>query len=466
MTEFSVVTCVDKSWGIGKNNSIPWNSTHDLEWFKTLTKNNTVIMGRNTWNSLPIKPLPNRVNIIVSNTIVQSDVTQAIVVRSLQDALCHPAILNSVFVIGGVNLYKEALEHDGCKRVYITYLSKGYKCDVFFPYTHFKQGKFRLNDIKYRDPTMEILEYTFRENNMLKQTHRGEMQYLDYIEQIMVSGQERGDRTGMGTRSLFGISMEYNLSGEFPLLTTKRVYWKGVVEELLWFLRGSTDVRELQSRQVRIWDGNSSREFLDSRNLTHYREGDIGPTYGHNFRYYGAEYETCETDYRGCGFDQVMDVLNKLRNNPTDRRMIINLWNPMTYDLVALPPCLFMYQFYVTNDPDTERPRWLSCSIYQRSGDMGLGVPFNIASASLLTYILAYLSDLEPLRLYHTIGDAHVYLNHMEPLKEQLEREPLPFPKLLIDTTRPKTKVEDFTFEDFTLVGYHPYDSIKMQMAV
>lgn len=484
LNKFNIITCVDKKWGIGKNNSIPWTSDHDLKWFKELTENQIVIMGRNTWTSLPIKPLPNRINIIVSKTLSLHNSKNTYITSSLNTALSNKFITKivrenylyhnkKIFVIGGENIYKEALQYNECENVFITHLVKSYDCDKFFPSNYLNQNNYQLYDIHHKDKNMEILQYRnqlYNPNELnISANSYGEKVYLQHLQNILEYGQKNEDRTGVGTLSSFGINMEFNLQNNIiPLLTTKRVYWKGIVEELLWFLRGSTNVKELQEKKVNIWDGNSSREFLDSRGLTHLNEGDIGPTYGFNFRHYGATYHTCHSKYENdnSGFDQVADVLHKLRNNPSDRRIIINLWNPMTYNDVALPPCLFLYQFYVTNDKETNKPRWLSCSIYQRSGDMGLGVPFNIASASLLTYILAHLSGLTPLRLYHTIGNAHIYLNHIDALKEQITRTPIPFPLLHINNNKHYNNVEDFTFEDFKIIGYNPMETIQMKMAV
>ena len=201
------------------------------------------------------------------------------------------------------------------------------------------------------------------------------------------------------------------------------MFVRGITEELLWFLRGETDNKILQDKNVHIWDGNSTREFLDKVGLNHLREGDIGAAYGFQFRHFGAEYENCDTDYTGKGFDQVKYVLDQIRNNPNSRRIILNLWNPPFLDKAVLPPCHMVYQFRVYNNT-------LSCSMYQRSGDIGLGVPFNIASAALMTYLFAHMTGLQPGELTHTIGDAHIYNNHIEAMKEQLNRVPLPFPKL------------------------------------
>ncbi|XP_067935146.1 thymidylate synthase-like [Watersipora subatra] len=285
-----------------------------------------------------------------------------------------------------------------------------------------------------------------------------EHQYLNVIKRILDSGAEKGDRTGTGVKSLFGVHSTYSLREDFPLLTTKRVFWRGVVEELLWFIKGSTNSRELSDRGVKIWDGNGSREFLDSRGLSHREEGDLGPVYGFQWRHSGAVYKDMHTDYMGQGVDQLAEVIEEIKNNPTSRRIIMCSWNPKDLKAMALPPCHCMVQFYVANGE-------LSCMLTQRSADMGLGVPFNIASYSLLTIMIAHVTGLKPGDFVHSLGDAHVYLNHIEPLQEQLKREPRPFPKLVIK--RPEvTNIEDFTYEDFELVGYKPHPKIVMELSV
>ncbi|XP_017770668.1 PREDICTED: thymidylate synthase isoform X2 [Nicrophorus vespilloides] len=285
-----------------------------------------------------------------------------------------------------------------------------------------------------------------------------EYQYLDHIKRILDVGVQRGDRTGVGTYGIFGAQMRYSLRDNiFPLLTTKRVFWKGVVEELLWFIRGSTNAKELQDRKIHIWDANSTRDFLDSVGLNSREEGDLGPIYGFQWRHYGAKYEGMHADYTNKGIDQLHNVIQTIKNRPNDRRIIMCAWNPIDIPQMALPPCHCLVQFYVANGE-------LSCLLYQRSADMGLGVPFNIASYALLTYMMAHITGLKPGEFIHTLGDSHVYMNHKEALQEQLERTPRPFPKLHIKRT--VTSIDDFKFDDFELSGYNPYPKISMPMAV
>lgn len=291
----------------------------------------------------------------------------------------------------------------------------------------------------------------------ISEINQDEQHYLDLIQKIIANGVERSDRTGVGTRSIFGAQMRFDLRNSFPLLTTKRVFWRAVVEELLWFIHGQTDAKILQEKNIHIWDGNSNREFLDKCGFSDREEGDLGPVYGFQWRHFGAKYRNCRDTYKDEGVDQLQQVIDTIRNNPNDRRIIMSAWNPVDIPQMALPPCHCLAQFFVANGE-------LSCQLYQRSADMGLGVPFNIASYALLTYMIAHITNLRPGDFVHTLGDAHVYNNHIEALTEQLTRKPRTFPKLVIK--RKLKCIEDFTFKDFELINYNPYPKISMEMAV
>eukprot|EP00882_Tetradesmus_deserticola_P018541 GHRQ01019915.1.p1 GENE.GHRQ01019915.1~~GHRQ01019915.1.p1 ORF type:complete len:279 (+),score=123.87 GHRQ01019915.1:92-928(+) len=231
----------------------------------------------------------------------------------------------------------------------------------------------------------------------------------------------------------------------------------GVVEELLWFIRGSTNARELQAKGVHIWDGNSSRAYLDSVGLGHREEGDLGPVYGFQWRHFGASYTDMHADYTGQGVDQLAGLIARIKSHPECRRLILTAWNPAALPDMALPPCHMTAQFYVADGE-------LSCQLYQRSADVGLGLPFNIASYALLTLMIAQVCGLQPGEFVHTVGDAHVYSNHVEPLKQQLANAPRHLPRLLLNPQ--KKAIDEFTADDFTLLDYTPHKTIKMQMAV
>ncbi|ORZ16529.1 thymidylate synthase [Absidia repens] len=292
-----------------------------------------------------------------------------------------------------------------------------------------------------------------------------EYQYLQLIKRIMDEGEHRADRTGTGTIALFAPpQLRFSLKDNIlPLLTTKRVFYRAVLEELLWFIRADTNSNHLSERGIKIWDGNGSRQYLDKIGLGHRRQGDLGPVYGFQWRHFGAEYIDCDTDYTGQGVDQLQTIIDTIKNNPTDRRIILSAWNPADIPKMALPPCHAFCQFYVSSPKQGERSR-LSCVLYQRSCDMGLGVPFNIASYALLTRMIAHVTDLEPGEFIHTMGDTHVYVDHMDALNQQLTREPTPFPTLSF--ARKIDSIDDFTFDDFILHDYRPHAKLDMKMSV
>ena len=263
-------------------------------------------------------------------------------------------------------------------------------------------------------------------------------QYLDILRDILDNGTVKTDRTGVGTKSIFGTQSRYDLSEGFPLLTTKKVFTRGIIEELLWFLSGDTNKKTLQEKNVHIWDAWGDDET-----------GELGPVYGHQWRAWD--------DYSGGHIDQIAQAVDLIRNHPDSRRILVNAWNVAQVDRMALPPCHCLFQFYVADGK-------LSCQLYQRSADIVLGVPFNIASYALLTMMMAQVCDLEPGCFIHTTGDTHLYLNHIEQATLQLTREPRPLPVMKIN---PDVRdIFSFRIEDFTLEGYDPHPAIKAPVAV
>jgi thymidylate synthase len=279
--------------------------------------------------------------------------------------------------------------------------------------------------------------------------------YLDLLQRILDEGVDRDDRTGTGTRSVFGHQMRFDLSRGFPLLTTKKLHLKSIIHELLWFLSGSTQVAPLQEVGVRIWN-----EWATTEQCARFgrAEGDLGPVYGHQWRNYGATPRK-DGSYQADGFDQISWVIDELRRNPHSRRLIVSGWNPQEAEQVALPPCHTLFQFYV----DTKNRR-LSCQLYQRSADVFLGVPFNIASYALLTMMAAQVSQLQPGDFVHTLGDAHLYNNHFDQARLQLGREPRALPTMRLEPSI--TDLFDFRFEHFSLSDYDPWPHIKAVVSV
>ena len=294
-----------------------------------------------------------------------------------------------------------------------------------------------------------------------------ERKYGDLLFKILDEGIERPDRTGTGTVSLFGEQIKFDISHCIPIITTKYIPYRLVIEELLWFMRGDTDSKQLEEKGVNIWKGNSSREFLEKRGLGHLPEGDIGCGYGFQWRHFGGEYINCKTQYSSSvGFDQLEDIVRQLKNDPYSRRILMSAWNAKDLCGMALPPCHNQVQFYVTPPKSSaDKPR-LSCHMYQRSVDTFLGFPWNILSYTVLTYILATKCDMVPAELIISTGDTHVYKDHIEQVQQQLQRFPIPWPMLKISKDVKDKDWNDISFNDFKLMGYFSHPTIKANMSV
>jgi thymidylate synthase len=293
----------------------------------------------------------------------------------------------------------------------------------------------------------------------------GEKEYLNCLKNILENGTLKSDRTNTGTKSMFGVQMKFDLSNNsIPVLTTKKIFWKGVVEELLWFISGDTDSINLSRKEVKIWD-MYDRNYLDNHGFKNYEEGELGPIYGHQWRHYGkgwiSMHDQANKSFRHLpsfkGIDQLQQCITMIEKDGDSRRIIMNSWNPNQLDQMVLPPCHCFVQFYVANGR-------LSCQVYQRSGDMALGVPFNIASYGLLIHMICHITGRIPGELILTLGDAHIYLNHLEGVKEQLTNTILEFPK--IEFKRKINNIDDFKSEDIILKNYNHAKEIKLKVAV
>ena len=453
--KINIMTAMTKERGIGKGEILPWNMSKYLrQCFKHITigeGNNAIVMGRKTFFSFPKRPLPERLNIVLSRTMKGEYYYPSLEAGLLE---CHEKKVDNVFIIGGEEIYKQTLFI--ADKLYITYICRDIECDRFFPKfnNHFlytrqnlpKDFDCKSND---REDDIEFAEY--------RRVNHEENSYLDNLEYILENGNIKRDRTSIGTRSIFGGFERYNLRhNQIPILTTKRVFIRGIIEELLWFLRGSTNANELLDRGIKIWMNNSSRRYMDHLGFTEREEGDIGPGYGFQWRHAGAEYVDCRTDYKDKGCDQIAECIRLIKRGGTSRRMIVCSWNANDLKNMNLPPCHCLFQFYVDGDE-------LSCMMYQRSADMGLGVPFNIASYSILTRIIARECGLKPGEFIHCTGDTHVYLNHEDAVRLQINRTPNTFPLLYIDDN---IEMCDLEYKHFKILGYNPETSIKMDMAI
>jgi thymidylate synthase len=293
----------------------------------------------------------------------------------------------------------------------------------------------------------------------LKYAQYQEKPYMKLCIKIMQENEIRDDRTGTQTISLFGSCMKFSmLDGVLPVITTKKVWLSKIIKELLWFISGKTDTKILENDNVKIWKKHTSSEYLKLRNLD-YKEGDAGPIYGFQWRHWGAKYLGCDHDYTGQGIDQLMNIIDGIKNDPYSRRHVLSSWNVADLDLMALPPCHCFVQFYVSTCGN-----YLDCSLYQRSCDMFLGVPFNITSYCLLTYIIGHLTNKVPRNFIHMLGDAHIYTNHISQVKTQLIRTPYDFPSLTIKNN--PQSLEDFNYQSFEIKNYKHHPEIKGDMAI
>lgn len=464
---FSLIVACQENGGISYRGKIPWYSAADFAYFKRITsqttvpdKRNAIVMGRKTFDSIG-KPLPGRQNYVITrNTNIEkvlgieyrNDLTSA-----LYDATSNDTI-ERVFVIGGADIYRQVLQdwHSFIDKTLVTTIDTAHECDCYFPKT-------LLIDTHYPPKTIDQVEENGTKLTFLEYNPRnfGEEEYLNLIRRILKDGTRRENRTGIDTISKFGERMEFDISKSIPFITTKRLAWKTVLRELLWFISGDTNNKTLQDNKVHIWDGNSTREYLDSIGLTEREEGDLGPVYGFQWRHFGAEYGTCHDDYEGKGIDQIKNIVDLLKNDPNSRRIILSAWNPKAQPDMALPPCHVLAQWNVRKENDAT---FLDCQMYQRSCDVPLGIPFNIASYSILTYMLAHLTGMQPGKYIHVLGDAHVYSNHIQSMKEQLKRTPHKFPTLRF--ARTVTDIDDFREADFIIEGYQYHPTIKMDMVV
>lgn len=476
METFNIIVAFSQNRGIGFNGKLPWTKIEsDMKRFIQLTtitkdnsKKNCVIMGRKTWESI-LKPLNNRLNIIISSTIyINNDNTRTF--KTLDDALKYCYMLQryneieSIFVIGGEVCYKEAIIRLDCKFIYTTLVKQDTISDTYFPNIpqHFKE----LIEHTTFDETCEYRTY-----KNIYNTNSEEFQYLNCLKKILETGEDIIDRTGIGTLSVFDENFKFTIDTinpdaeqsdliyRVPALTTKKLYLNGVIWELLWFINGEVNTKWLKEKNVNIWNAHSSKEYLSSIGLD-YEEGYIGPGYGHQWVNWGGDWKN-----KTGGINQIVKILEDLKKNPSSRRAVLSAWNVADLSKMALPPCHMMYIFKVT-DHDKLRKK-LNCKMIIRSNDMFLGSPFNILSTALLTILMSRALNMLPGSIAISITDAHIYKNHIEQVKKQLNRTPYEFPKLQITKDINNwTDMCNLSADNFKFIDYNHWDNIKGQIAV
>lgn len=457
-------------------NSIPWNSPEDIKFFKAKTLGKICIMGYKTYISIPSRPLPKRLNIVISKKakeLIKPEDPENVIFASSYEEVYDIIVQNELswkgnpMVIGGNSIYsfflsKELQDMFSVRDIYITEIrspdaiaiASKILNPVFFPINLLNQQKYCIREKSYsNDKSLVYLVYSEKGSRHLISY---DTIYKNLGNKIIQTGDPRNDRTGTGTLSTFGENITIDVSNYCPILTTKWVAWKTCIKELLWFLKGQTDSKILESQGVKIWNGNTSREFLDSRGLYNYPEGELGPGYGWQIRRSGALFPEKEG-----GVDQLKYIEDLLSNDPESRRIMWNLWVPNDLTKMALTPCHCQMQLYVSI-----KTRKLSMSVYIRSNDIFLGNPFNVFSYYVLLRIFCIRHSMTPGNLVINIGDSHIYSNHINQVLEQIQRTPRVSPELLLNPEISNKPWEDINPEDFDLVGYFPEKNISAKMAI
>jgi dihydrofolate reductase/thymidylate synthase len=497
--KISLIVACDSQYGIGKNNKIPWYISEDLKFFSKITNQHCVVMGKNTWQSLPEgnRGLKNRINLVFSKTMGSINLqkenktfSETYIVRDMEHLSRIYQTVGcgkKIFVIGGSFIYKEFLKNYShwIENIYFTRIQKDYQCDVFFPEKEWadfvNQKNIQIITEKINGKTIdknngenvdyEITKYSVVHLRLkdeigcesISRVNKDEMGYLNLLRKILEEDKDGRQTRNGKTFSVFGPELEFDLTeNTLPLLTTRKMFLRGIFEELIFFIRGETNTKLLEEKGVNIWKGNTSKEFLKGRGLD-YEEGDMGPMYGFQWRHFGAEYKSSEM-----GYDQLYQLIKGLVEDPHSRRHLLTTYNPSAVEKSVLAPCHgIVVQMYVDGE-------CLDCKMYQRSCDAVLGEPFNITSYALMTHLIAWVCGLKARRLILTFGDVHIYEQHLEGVKEQLKRPPFEFPKLKIKKEwvgNGEKKVEDriqfleeMKFDDLEVVGYKSHPGIKFDM--
>jgi dihydrofolate reductase/thymidylate synthase len=477
--DYSIVIASDKNLGIGKNNSIPWNIAEDMKYFRDITKHetkiNVVIMGRKTADTLK-STLSSRVNIVITNKVGYRKEEGFESYTNIEDCFMELKqsrnIIGEIFVIGGSTLIETFISHKlysrYLRKIYFNQIDEDYDCDIILPNNFIKlidshksyhKTILKKNIVKCKN-TQKDITITY---NIFNYYNSEENQYLNIGLDIIINGDHRKTRNAE-TYSLFGKSIVFDLKNGFPLLTTKKMFCRGIFEELLFFLRGETNTQLLADKKIRIWNGNTSKKFIED-NQKNLQEYDMGPMYGFQFRHFNAQYDGMDKDYTNQGIDQFKNVVQLLIDNPHSRRILMTSYNPEQAEEGVLYPCHgLMIQFYVQNN-------CISLQMYQRSADWGLGVPFNIASYGALLHIVVNMvnnmgnKNYDLGKVIMVFGDYHIYENHMVELNKQFKRKAYPFPDFTINKKIDSfEKLHELEFSDMVVSNYISHGKVKMEM--
>lgn len=451
----SVILAHDIMYGIGKEGKLPWHFPEDLKLFQSITKGGILIAGRKTAELLP--PLPGRYLYTLSRSGKFKSITEII-----EDINNSPHLRSlPIFVIGGAQIYEEIMKNHSTmiKYVHISAINSIHACDTIFnPYPYLIDNWVMTSEVIYTD-------FSYR---CFSRINHEEENYLTLLREVSMYGNERKTRNST-VKSVFSRNLTFDLRNGFPLLTTKKMFFTGIVEEFLFFLRGDTDSKKLEEKGVNIWKGNTSREFLDKSGFHDRAEGEMGPMYGYQWRTFGKPFSEKKSsvsptdlelasETKETGLDQLAEVVHLIKTDPTSRRIMMTTYNPIQAKEGVLYPChSIITQFYVNDGV-------LDLFCYNRSQDLFLGTPFNIASSALLLEVVAIMTSLKPGLLHLSLGDTHIYDNHREVVQEQLKRVPYPFPALTIPRFVELERIPDLTISDFILTNYRCHPGIKAGM--
>lgn len=450
---FDVILAMTNNYGIGLNGEIPWKCKEELQLFKEKTLGNTLIMGRKTLSTLP--PLKDRKIIVLSNNkkineFYKFNLDILYIASNICDAISFYEKYNrdSLFIAGGSTLYNEIFSswRHKINKVHLSIMNGDFNCDTFVNFNPFEwivETRTTYNEFTHYVLTPKISQ---------------EIQYLNLLNDVYLNGWVKKGRNGF-TKSMFGKTLEFDLTKGFPLLTTKKMFFRGVVEELLFFIRGYTDSKILEEKKINIWKGNTNRNFLDSIGKNKYRPGVMGPMYGYQWRYYNSTYNSDTAGPCEKGLDQLADVVDKIKNDPHSRRILLTDFNPLQAREGVLYPChSIIIQFYVCEG-------FLDIFCYNRSSDLFHGLPFNIASTALFHTLISTITELTPRKFILSLGDVHIYESHYDVVSKQLKRSPFKLPKLEINKQIKSIKdIENLEYKDIVIKDYDCYPTLNAKM--
>jgi len=462
MKKFNIIFASDNNNGIGKNNNLPWYFKNDLKYFKNITtynefnKKNILIMGNNTFKSINYSLLSDRIIYIITfdDSNLSKKYNNIIYFKNFIDAYNEASKYNdkNIWVVGGSMIYNIAIKHYACNKIYHTLIDSDFNCDKQFNINNYSII-WNYNRVDKDTNFIDSKEYTLT-FKIGKNIHNIENQYLKLLYNVSKSDIKSG-RNG-DIYSIFNVTLTHNFRDGFPILTTRKMFWKGIVEELLFFIRGDTNTKILSDNNINIWKANTSKEFLESINLN-YDEGIMGPMYGYQWRYFNKPYNEMTNDIY---IDQLKFIIDEINDNPHSRRLIMTTFNPAQVNLGVLYPChSIIIQFYIKNE-------YISCNMYQRSADLYLGLPFNISSTALLLLLVAKLTNKIPHKMNIIIGDAHIYVEHINQVNELLKRIPYDFPTIHIPDFKNLNEIENSNYNNYILNNYNYHPILKADMKV